>query len=357
MIKKKGAATLIITVILLVLTTLIIIFASRFNVMQEQIVANQLRNSQAFSAAEAGLEFGIQYLQKNSATILANPVNGYIPVYSDANTSNVTLANNSKYTIVYSNPTAYNYKLIKITSTGTGDDGTATEVISQLVYEGSILATPPTLPVVSIGSVALTGNTDVINMETNHTINSGAGITFNGSSQTQTSQGSGHPGPGDTQNIATLSSMSISDFFASYFAATTSSVQGNVAHYYNNSSDTNYSSTLNGMTGTSIWIDQTGGTATISSTTTIGSAANPVLLIVNGSLTVTGSTTIYGLVVVLGESTITTTGNTKINGGFISTGHAVMSGNVTVTYSSAILSAVQSALPLWAKVPGTWKDF
>src|SRR3990167_4614051 len=136
---QSGATTLIMTLVLLMLSTLIILFAAQYGRLQDKAISNINRSHQAFEAAQAGLEYGVNYLNKFSTAILANPVSGYIPAYSDSNTNNVALANNSRYTITYSNPVAFNYKLIKISSTGTSDDGTSTRTVSQLVKFGSML--------------------------------------------------------------------------------------------------------------------------------------------------------------------------------------------------------------------------
>jgi Tfp pilus assembly protein PilX len=155
--KHRGAATILITLILLSVSTLIVLFAANYGVMQQKVSTNAYRYYQAYEAAEAGLEFAIPYLQQNKATILAGPVGGYIPAYSDSSTANVTLGNNSRYTIVYSNPIANNYDLIKITVTGTSDDGTSSQVISQLVQFDSFLSSTPSSPLTAKGAVTLKG--------------------------------------------------------------------------------------------------------------------------------------------------------------------------------------------------------
>ncbi len=358
-----GAITIILTVILFVLATLIILFAASYSMMQEKTSINFFASTQAYQAAEAGLEYAINYLQKNSATILANPVGGYIPAYSDVNTSNVTLANNSKYTFVYSNPVANNYKLILITSTGTNADGTATRVISQEVQFGSLLISPPSIPITSKGNISIGGNSTVTNTQSGTTVKSGGTVSVSGSGETVLSGGvsstAGNIKSDIQQNVGSISSLSNGDLFSTYFGVSMGVVKSDISHYYSNSSATNYSSTLNNMTGTSIWIDQTSGVATINGSTVIGSAANPVLLIVNGDLDLSGNVTIYGFVYVIGQATTEVLGNVSITGGLISTGDLNLAGHTQLAFSSAVLSSLQnqSSMSYYAKVPGTWKDF
>lgn len=362
--KHQGAATLIITVILLLLSTLIMFFAANYGILQEKSIANVNRHYQAFEAADAGLEFGINYLQKNWATILAGPVSGFITPYSDASTTNITLTNGSKFSVVYTNPTANNYNIIKITSTGVSSDGTSTYVVSQLVRDGSILFSPATVPLVTQGDLNVAGNSEIKNTFNSSTIMSGGAVAFSGSSQTTLTSGKSSSSSSiksDVQaNNTALSNLSLTDFFATYFGSTSTQIQNKMAHTYSNSGSTNYSSTLNGMTGTTIWIDQTGGTATINGSTTIGSAANPVLLIVNGNLALSGNLTIYGYIFTFGTNTIDSiTGNVNITGALVTAGELNITGSTVLSYNPSVITNLQNlpATKYYAKVPGSWRDF
>ncbi len=362
-LKKRGAATLLFTVVLLTLSTLVVLFATNFAVMQGKITANLNRNLQAFEAAEAGLEFGINYLKVNSAAILANPVGGFIQPFSNASTTNVVLVNNSRFTIAYTNPVASNYTRISITSTGSSDDGTSTRVIRQEVGYGSVVANPPAVPLTSMSAVSLGGNSTVRNTISNTTIMAGQAVTISGSGQTVLGSGvsstSGNILADIQQNAASLQSISQVDFFTTYFGVTMAGVKSNISNYYNNSSDTNYSSTLNGMTGTSIWIDQTGGTAKINGNVTIGTADNPVLLIVNGNLDIMGDVVIYGFIFVLGETTTDLLGSVTLYGSMAAQSNINLTGKFNLNYDPTTLTNLrnQNALRYYAKVPGTWRDF
>lgn len=363
--RQKGAATLVFTVVLLVVGTLIILFAANFGAMQEKAVGNLTRNAQAFGAADAGLEYGISYLKQNYSTITGSPSGGFIN-YTNSSLTNVTLANNSKFSVTYTNPTANNYNVILITSTGVNDDGSATRVISQLVDRGSILSSPSTSSLVTKGQVNMSGNATVTNTFTNQTIQAAEDVNIGGSSQTITSSGVSSTSSiirSDVQrNVSSLQSLSNNDFFATYFGTNNiSGVKGQMVNYFNNSSNTNYSTTLNNMSGTSIWIDQTSGsTATINGTTTIGTASNPVLLVVNGNLSLSGNITIYGYVFVFGSNNIDSiTGNVQIIGGMATAGDLRMSGNIGLTYNPTVLTSLETNtnLTYYAKIPGSWKDF
>lgn len=359
--RQRGAATIIVTTVLIVLISMIMIFAAGYNKMQQNTAANLNRNNQAFQAAEAGMEFAINYLRQNSAAILANPSGGYIQPYSNSSTTNVTLANNSKYSFVYSNPVANNYNLIQITSTGTSDDGGSTRVITQQVQHGSLLASLPDFSLISQGAVEVEGSSKVTNLEQAQTVQSGGAVNFQGSGKVVTQTGSYNNGFSTQSNIASLKAMSSNNLFATYFGASPNAVKNSFTNYYSNNSSTNYSSTLNGKTGTSIWIDQTGGTASIRSNTTIGSPTSPVILVINGNFDISGNVTIYGMVFVFGSGLTETdiTGNVNITGGVVSGSSLELSGSTGLTYNSAVLNALQgqAGTSYYAKIPGTWKDF
>jgi hypothetical protein len=118
---------------------------------------------------------------------------------------------------------------------------------------------------------------------------------------------------------------------------------------------------LNGKTGTTIWIDQPSGAASLSGNTIVGSAANPVLLVVNGDFNVSGNVTIYGFVFVSGVTSADTdfTGNSSVIGSMVTGDELNMSGNASITYNASEISAVKSSLTSSynAKVSGSWKDF
>lgn len=353
---QYGAVTLILTTILFMTVSLLVVFVGNYGLMQEKITANQYRSSQAFEAADAGLEYAIPYLKTNSSTVLANPVNGYISY----TLGTVTLANNSTFTVVYSNPTQNNYNLIKITSTGASDDGTSTRTVTQQVQFGSLLKTPPTIPMTVQGDISLKNNALITNQENNSTINSGAAINISNNAATVLASGisstSSHLDSDVQQNNAALSGLSQADFFATYLSTSLSTFQNVATLSFTNSSDTTYSSDINGVTGASISINQTSGIATIDGLTTVGTAASPVVIVVNGNLEINNSAVIYGLVIVI-NGTLKITNNAPFTGGILATNSVQLINNANIAYSSAVLTAAQQATGYYAKIGGSWKDF
>lgn len=354
--KSQGVATLIVTTMLLVTATLIVLFASNYTNFKQKTTSNQTRYNQAYQAAEAGLEAGIQYLNANKAAILASPAGGYIQPFSNSSTTNVVLANNSRYTIVYTNPIQNNYTLINIQSTGTGDDGSSTRVVSQQVQFKSALLTTPSVPMTSVGAVSISGSSNVINTQTNETIISGGGVSFGGSGSTTISAGGGS-GKGHAPELGSdvetnapgLTGLTPEQFFTQIFGVSQTTMQS-LATVCTTVSACSLDSSSSGI----YWVNSD-TTINNSVATQVGSPTSPVLLIVNGDFAINGDSTLYGVVYASGSSTIGN-GTAQIIGSLLSAGSVSSTGNISVTYDQSVLANVQN-LGTFAKVPGTWKDF
>jgi len=360
--KKSGAATLIVTVILLVLISLLALFMANFNLFQRKIVTNTYKADQALGAAEAGLQFAIPYLTKFKTYITSRTTGGFLRPYADNSIANVSLGNGSKFTATYSNPTANNYNLILVTSTGTDKDGSATRTVQQLVqYTSQTVAAPPT-PIVSIPAINLDGNVDIINQNSDNTIQSGGAVQFSGNSKTTLSSGESSNKNGTlsdvSENNSALSSLTPTELFNSYFGSTESTIKSSLPSNstHSASSSKNYNSVVAGVNGQAIWIDQNNGTASINGNTTIGTISNPTVLIINGNAALSGNLKIYGLLYVLGGA-VTINGYTKIYGSVVGSSTMNISGDAEISYDPTILGNIDTGAGKYVFVPGSWKDF
>lgn len=321
--KQRGAATLLITFVLFTAAVLIIIFATNYSMLQQKTSTNQYSNNQAFEAAEAGLDYAVANLQVNSSTVLANPSGGFI----NFTVPTVTLGNNSTYSVAYTNPTANSYSLLTITATGKSVDGTSTKALVQQVNAG---ASSLQYTITTQQNVVTSG---VVNINGPNGTDVGGTITSSGQFNSNNNK----------TNDSTLANMSSATLFSNIFGMSQSAMQAQ-STVYNNPSTIPY----NSLSG-DVWIN---GAVTLSGNYTIGTTANPVLLIVNGNLTVSGNITINGLLYVLGSTTASGTFN--LNGGIVSQGAITLSGT-SVSFNSSILQKLTGST--YARVPGSWKDF
>lgn len=350
--KQLGAAILVITVIMMVAALLLIMYAARYSGLQVKTSANQAVNAQSFEAAEAGLEYGLAYLNQNSDAIAATASGGFIVSPSNSSLTSVSLANGASYSIIYSNPVANDYNRILITATGTSSDGTSPNTLRQLTQKRGLLSTIPLAPSTIVGNVVLQGNTKITSAQSAYSVVSGSTVTIGGSATTDANNGNSdkNKNGGDLSiNNTAISSKTPDDFFQDYFGVPTNIIQTWIANFFPAGS----SPSLAGLSGTTIWVDQS-----LSTSDDIGTATAPVLLIVNGNLNLTGNGSIYGFVYVMGD--ISLGGNTIITGAVSATGSLnTASGSSEIHYDTSMLSLVknQTTPNPYAKVPGGWRDF
>lgn len=358
-LRAKGAVLLILVIIILMAMSTLIFILAKQGQLSQKTTANAYRAAQAFEAAEAGMDFGIVYLEKNHVTILQDiDADGYVDAYSNSDISGVVLTNGSQFTITYSNPVVNDFSLIKITAVGSSADNSASREIRELVKYKPILTSFNNFALTVIGNLTLGGSTEIQNTQTDTTVLAGGSVNISGSATTTTSSGTSSTSSvinsDITQNDTALASTTPTSFFIDHFGVPADTIKSNSDYYYENNSSTNYNTQLSGKTGVLIWIEQTGGTATIDSSAVVGSAASPVILIVNGDLRIQGGAQIDGYVYVTGS--LQTAGTATVSGGIAVGGNVVDSGNFTMIFDSTILSNLQQQMGSYAKVSGSWND-
>ena len=197
----------------------------------------------------------------------------------------------------------------------------------------------------SSGNFSLQGNPTVANPSVNiggpgypgaNILSAGTLSTTGNSWQTTVSGGTvSSSGPtGVNPDIQTSSSLfDSSTIFAQYFNQTPAQMRANAI---SNGTFHAAGSSINGLTGQVIWYD---GDLTLGGSTSVGTAASPVLLIVNGKLTMKGNDSITGFVFVLGASEAAS-GTPQLTGAIAGVGDMSLKGNPTVTLSQSVLTLV-----------------
>lgn len=364
--KQEGAAVLIMTIILLTAILLMAVFTSTNSSLRQKANTNTYANAQAFQAAEAGLSFAIVYLNKNISTVTGSAAGGVINYGAgDTNLNNVSLANGAKFSVTITNPTVNNYQILTITSVGTSVDGTATDTISERFYQGVSYINSSAM---SRGNVTFVGGSTLTNTITNMNIMTGGTVTINNGAQTYTSSGvsssQGNIKSDVQQNVSSLQSSTESAFFQNVFGANKSTVQAaaqSTSSYYNNTvSGGDYSQTLKGITGKTIYINQSNGnTVNLGQGVTIGSQSSPVTIVVDGNLNIANGVTIYGFVYSSAPSSsvgFQLAGGARIIGGIASGGILNISNGFQLTYTKYPI-LVGSSSGGYSPISGSWKDF
>lgn len=348
--QQQGMVTMVISLMLMLIISIVIIFVAKSSTVEQRISANQFGAKQAFAAAQAGLQFGIPYLAANRTTIVRDTnTDGYIDSYSDANTSTGT------YTITYTNPQANNLDLIQVQSVGTSSNGLTTRTVRQLVQNyNSGMPHPGNVGLVAKNIVTLSGNVAVTNTVTNQTIHSGGIITSSGSVDMTTTSGTTsdpyNAASGATMNNTNLQNATSDQLFQNFFGTNMATMQARADLSYSGSA--NYSTTLNGVTGKIIYIN---GDADFSSNATIGSAAQPVIIIVNGIVNMSANINVYGFV--YSSQNMNLSGGVTFRGVVAGAGNFSVSGNVDVIYDATVVNSLSSNWQSYAPVAGSWRDF
>lgn len=359
-----GYALLALSLILLIVCGLITLYTANAWYNHQRIATDEYRQKQAFEAAQGGLDYGLAYLNANKSTIIKDTnSDGFIdpspnPLLSSSMTNPLSTGS---FSVTFSNPTNNNFQTILITSKGISQDGLVNHTVSQMVSVARTLFQAPTFTITALGNVTLQGSVNITNTINNKTMTSGGTTNLIGAANTTISTGTSSTSHGIKSDVTqnAYPGVTLDQFFNMFFNSTPQDVKSQMDTIYTNAASTNYSSLLdnsNPNRGNLVWIEQTGGTANIQGNITIGTTTSPVLLIVNGDLSMSGGATLNGLLYVTQSWINKGSGNVNINGGIIIGGDLTANGNPTVTYNTEILNNIQNLGP-YTKVIGSWKDF
>ncbi|MEK6748693.1 MAG: hypothetical protein AABY83_05750 [Pseudomonadota bacterium] len=112
-----------------------------------------------------------------------------------------------------------------------------------------------------------------------------------------------------------------------------------------------------------VWVDNA---LKLNGPITIGSSDDPVVLVVNGDLTITdANATIFGVIYVAGKLAMS---DGNMWGGILAEGTADVSGGASIVYDNAVIgqgkgsngkTTIQNSLRIgyYSKLPGSWRDF
>jgi len=357
--QQRGMVTLVTALMLLLIISIITLMVAKSVTTEQKISSNEFDARQAFAAAQAGLQFAVPYLAANASTIIVDTDNdGYIDSYSDSNTHNASLSNGGgSYTISYTNPARTNFNLVQIQVVGKSADGQVTRTITEL-FNGysSVLPHPGSVGLVSQSLVTLSGNVNVTNTATNQTIEAGGNINSSGNVKMTTSSGtSNNPSSsssGATANNTALANATEAQLFQNFFGTTMSAVQSEADLYYSNGNG-DFATMLNGVVGKIIYIN---GPANFNGNGVIGSESQPVILVADGNVNISGNVTFYGFVF-SEQSSINVSGNVKFYGVAAGGSNFNVSGNVSVNYDPTVINHLTTQWEAFAPVAGSWHDF
>jgi len=254
-----------------------------------------------------------------------------------------------------------NLRVVSIQAQGRSDDQSAASLMSLTLSGTPAMATPPGNPLTARGFIDLQGSGTITNLEGTSTIWSGGVLDFTAmgantvvkhpSAAGGIQMSSGSDKKSDiTENDPNLSTLSDDDYFRNFFGLNETNYQSSVVRSVIDPTVTSMS-TLDGEKGTVIWVD---GAANFTGSPEIGTADEPVVLIVDGDMSGVGNVTVNGILFVTGNWT--GSGNLTVNGATVVRGNVDGTGSLDVVFDSDLLDNLDTAGRA-VGLPGTWTDF
>jgi len=150
--KQRGVTTIAVGLIVLLLLTVAALYATRVGVMEQRVSANHYRHNEAFSAAEAGLDYGFAAIRQDRTWGDGGPY--------DSTTDD--LSNGASFQV---RKTITGAGFIEIKSRGVNPDGTGNVVVSKLIGGYPLMSGGPKVPLMAAGAVSAgtgSGNCNIV---------------------------------------------------------------------------------------------------------------------------------------------------------------------------------------------------
>ena len=362
---QKGVATLLTVVVILVVMSLMAVYVHRGALMENLLMNNLYRAKQAEEVADAALDFALAYFLANGADADENNVADTLDPMAVTNGKRATVQFcDAATSTLTSCVTPTDLTRIFILATGWSDDHTAVHrsrllVASNPFFSGSLKA-----PLIVKGStnflggnLTITNNTDTgTNIWTGHDIDNATGSfqtygRVNGVDSQAISEKTGskyYLGPDVVYNDQTLKNSSDSAFYESVIGRT----MANMATSYDvKVSDCSELSSSNVYAGKIIYV--TGSCALNQS---LGSAASgSTILVVAGTLSISGNNTVYGSLVA--DTLGNITGTTTIYGSIVArSAPNNFAGNINLQMTTQSSNNIKK-LTVKTVVGNSWRDW
>lgn len=414
-IRQRGAAALVVVVVLFFILALAAAYAGRSLIFEQRTSFNNQRSAQAFEMAESGMDFAIALLgtgrvndaclpttdvtqgsfrqrhltQDASGTFVAAGTQPNLRptcmLLSGGATCSCPAAGPPSlaapvgaaptFQVSFQTAGLAQPGVVRVTSRGCSSIGTqcyadapanadAVAEVSVLLGLNSALATPPSAPLTVRGTVNLNGGTiGVVNADVptgGITIDAGGAVS--NADNARLGSVPGTPGSASIRaSDPSLAALDSNRMFVSLFGMdrTTYRTQPAVVRLTcGGDCDNAIASAVSANPGRMIWVE---GPVNIDSNLVLGSPASPVLLVVQGNLTVSANLELHGLLYLFDPSNNTTWstagGSTIIHGAVVVEGNLSVQGAPTITFDPPVLRTINLTQGSMVRVPGSWRDF
>ncbi len=415
--KQRGVATLMVVMALFFIISLVAAYASRNLIFEQRTSANQYRSTQAFEAAEAGVDWALAMLNAGRVDancvptadstfdsfraryLTADPVTGgFAPVTWDSSGIGVALRAScvrdaagwsctcpSTGVAALTVPTgagtfpAFRLRfelgtapgLVRIVSvgctaasdgclnTGRGTAGDASSTVSAL------LALAPSMPTSPAAPLTVRGNLDV-GAYPLHLANADAatnGITINAGGTVTAPNADLESVPGTPTGAsivdgdASLAGLTADRMFATFFGVARDTFKrqpSTVVVDCTGGCGTRLRDAVDRNPGRPVWIN---GDLDIDSDIVIGSADSPVLLVATGSINLSAPGARVVGIVYSQAADWASTGSGTIQGAAMAEGNLTGSTAPAIVFDPAVVNRVRLNYGPLIRAPGGWKDF
>jgi PilX N-terminal len=414
---QHGAAALLVVVVLFFILALVTAYAGRNLIFEQRISVNNQRATQAFEAAESGLNFAVGLLGSGRIDAACQPTNNVAlttfrqrMLTQDA--SGNFIASGAQpglrptcmllvagatcscpgpaagapvlappvgllaptFQLRFETPIAQPGVVRAIARgcssignqcySAVADNADALAEVSVLLGLNSALATPPSAALTAGRGLNLNGGAVNINNadvpSRGITIDAGGALTNDGNARLTSVPGT----PASASIIASdpsLSTLVPDRIFISVFGmdrATYRSQPAVVRVTCAANCDTAVATAISDNPGRIVWVQ---GPLTIDSNRVFGSSASPVMLVVQGNLTVSANLQLQGVLYLHDPSNAntwtTTAGTTLIQGAVIAEGALSIQGTPAIAFDPNVLRTINLTQGSMVRVPGSWRDF
>lgn len=318
--KQNGIATLAISLMVLLSLSIVTLFTAQSLISEQRIASNSVRGEQAFSSAQAGLNYAINYLEDNRSTV------------TDGYEHKAVLPSGSYFHIKYNYIGSNN--LVKIESTGFSSDGAVSRKVAQMVKYAGDVSSAPDYPLQTRSNVTIENDGTISNFYGSTTIVMGSNnLVMKDNAQTVLSSGVASTkdfmGKDIIMSDATLATISDADLQKKYLGDTIVNLMGAADIKYSGDDDNVNFKVLDGMQGVNVGIKLEDGEGTaVLKDINVGSSGSLTNLYVYGNVKIEGNTNYYGNIFATGSIEIK--GNAVVHGMLFSSGWSYIHNNAVV---------------------------
>ena len=404
---QRGAATLVTAIILMIAATILAFVSAQVVLDETQVTSNDFRTSQATEAALASIDVGLAFFNNNNTQIDASATEPSALELSNLEASCSFTSGATSATELTSTNGLYYFANDDSTDSdrcdangetnggtlfgvGWSDDCSATRTISVCIGVVPLFGEGegPKQPFITKAAVGVSGNASIVNRYTNITVWAGEDADISGNAYDTYLRPSGtsiedyleselidEDPSNNAQEVSnqtsgfgldmvlgdpTLRNTTDEEFWATFFGDTKRETlkdtldEGGRQLAAGETPPPNDAAASTQTTG-QYWID---GDTEFNGNHEYGSPDNPVVVVVDGDLRISGSPKIYGLVYVTGELNIT--GTMTVVGSMISeNGPNTGNGTMQVVYKpfTGDGDPEPSISNSGVAIPGSWRDW